>query len=153
MPDDIIIARALHVLAVAHWIGGVAFVTLIVLPLARSRGSLDLFDAVERRFAAQVRYSIPLAGATGLWMTWRLDLWDRFGDWHSWWMAAMAGLWLVFMVMLFVLEPLLQPWFEQLARRDPPGMLRRMGILHVALLLVAAATILGAVVGSHGGLF
>jgi hypothetical protein len=31
--DDIVIARALHVLAVVHWIGGVAFVTLIVLRL------------------------------------------------------------------------------------------------------------------------
>ena len=30
---DVEIARALHVLSVAHWIGGVAFVTLVVLPL------------------------------------------------------------------------------------------------------------------------
>jgi uncharacterized membrane protein len=152
MPDDIAIARALHVLAVAHWIGGVAFVTLIVLPLARSRSSVELFDAVERRFAAQVRWSVPLAGATGLWMTWRLDLWDRFADGRYWWMAAMAALWPVFMLMLFVLEPLLHSWFERLVRRDPPRM-RRMGSLHAVLLVVAAAIIAGAVVGSHGGLF
>ena len=38
MIDDIELARALHVLFVAHWIGGVAFVTLVALPLARSRG-------------------------------------------------------------------------------------------------------------------
>ena len=35
--DDISIARALHVLAVVHWIGGVAMVTLVILPsLVRS---------------------------------------------------------------------------------------------------------------------
>ena len=36
MIDDIELARALHVLFVAHWIGGVSFVTLVALPLARA---------------------------------------------------------------------------------------------------------------------
>ncbi len=84
MIDDIELARALHVLFVAHWIGGVAFVTLVALPLARAaadgRNGWSLFEAIESRFAAQVRWSIPLAGVTGLWMTWRLDLWPRFAD-------------------------------------------------------------------------
>ena len=82
--DDVEIARALHVLFVAHWIGGVAFVTLVALPLARASGEAEkgwaLFEAIERRFAAQVRFSIPLAGATGLWMAWRLDLWGLFAE-------------------------------------------------------------------------
>ena len=34
--DDVEIARALHVVFVANWICGVAFVTLDALPLARS---------------------------------------------------------------------------------------------------------------------
>ena len=76
MIDDIELARAIYVLAVVHWIGGVAFVTLIALPLARAsedaRKGWALFEAIERRFAAQVRVSLPLAGAAGLWMTWRL---------------------------------------------------------------------------------
>lgn len=33
---DIALARALHVLAVIHWIGGLSFVTLVVLPFARA---------------------------------------------------------------------------------------------------------------------
>ncbi|MDI9850150.1 hypothetical protein QM467_19110 [Rhodoblastus sp. 17X3] len=154
MIDDIILARALHVLALVHWIGGVAFVTLVVLPLARSRAlatdALALFETVERRFAAQVRVSIPLAGAAGLWMTYRLDLWARFADPHFWWMSAMLGLWLVFMLMVFVLEPLLHARFEQLAQRDPESTLRRMARLHSVLLAVAAVTLLGAVAGAHG---
>ncbi len=73
--DDVTLALALHVLAVIHWIGGLAFVTVIVLPLAGLR-------------PMQVRLSIPLVGATGLWMTYRMDLWQRFADPHFWWMSS-----------------------------------------------------------------
>ena len=34
--DDFALARAVHVLALVHWIGGVAMVTTIVLPRARA---------------------------------------------------------------------------------------------------------------------
>ena len=84
MIDDIELARALHVLFVAHWIGGVGFVTLVALSLARAqsdpRKAWALFEAIESRFAGQVRWPIPLAGATGLWMVWRMELWQRFAD-------------------------------------------------------------------------
>jgi uncharacterized membrane protein len=151
--DDIVLARALHVLAVVHWIGGVAFVTLVVLPLARSRPAAEAlrqFTAFEERFASQVRISIPLAGATGLWMTYRMNLWDRFADPRFWWMSAMFGLWLVFMLMVFVIEPLLHDRFEREARRDPLSTLRRVAVLHAALLTLAAITVLGAVAGAQG---
>ena len=154
MVDDVAVALAFHVLAIIHWIGGLAFVTLIVLPLARLRSTgkegVALFDSVERRFAAQVRFSIPVAGATGLWMTYRMDLWGRFADPHFWWMSAMLGLWLVFVLMVFVLEPLLHERFEQQARLDPASTLRRITRLHVFLLTLAALTVLGAVVGGRG---
>ena len=151
--DDVVLARALHVLAVVHWIGGVAFVTLVALPLANARGGpegLALFGAIERRFAAQVRWSIAIAGASGLWMTYRMDLWYRFADPRFWWMSAMAGLWLVFALMVFVLEPLLHPRFEAEGRRDPLAMLRRISRVHAVLLTIAALTVLGAVAGAQG---
>jgi len=155
--DDITLARALHVLAVIHWIGGLAFVTLIVLPLAGSRQTaeeaLALFESMERRFSAQVRISIPLAGASGLWMTWRWDLWDRFADPHFWWMTAMLGLWVFFMLMLFVIEPLAHARFEKKARQDPAATFGSVSRLHQLLLLLAALTALGAVAGAHGLMF
>ncbi len=149
MMDDLVLARALHVLGVIHWIGGLAFVTLVVLPLSRSEagGGLVLFQAVERRFSTQVRLSVPLVGATGFWMTWRLDLWARIADTEYWWMGAMLGLWLLFMLLLFVIEPLM-------ARRagpdDPTAAIRRLLLAHRVLLAAAAATALGAVAGTHG---
>lgn len=151
--DDVTIARALHVLSIVHWIGGVSFVTLVILPLARHRAGIagtDFFDAVEHRFAAQVRFSIPLAGLTGFWMTWRLDLWDRFQDPAFWWMSAMVVLWCVFMMAVFVVEPLLQHRFAAAARKAPDALLRRAMNLHLLLLTLAALTILGATAGAHG---
>ena len=115
MIDDIELARALHVLFVVHWIGGVAFVTLVVLPLARSKAEAKagwaLFEAIERCFAAQVRWSIPLAGLTGFWMTWRLGLWGLFPDPSFWWLGAMVFTRSVSMVirMLIVLLMMLAP--------------------------------------------
>ena len=94
MIDDVEFARALHVLCIAHWIGGVAFVTLIALPFARAQkdaaAGWALFEGIENRFAGQVRWSIPFAGASGFWMTWRLGLWAAFADPAFWWMDAMV---------------------------------------------------------------
>jgi uncharacterized membrane protein len=155
--DDVTLARALHVLAVIHWIGGLAFVALVVLPLAASSSNVEqalgLFRSVEQRFSAQVRFTILLAGATGLWMAHRLGLWRRFSDPGFWWMGAMLGLWLIFMLMVFVLEPLLHRHFEQTARRNHPSALRRMGLLHAILLVLAALTVVGSVSGAHGLMF
>jgi uncharacterized membrane protein len=53
--DDVTIARALHVVSVVLWIGGVAFVTTVLLPAIRRLKSLQermrLFDRIEQRFA------------------------------------------------------------------------------------------------------
>ena len=76
--DDLAIARALRVLAVVLWIGGVAFVTLVLLPSIRRRqngAALDLFKALESPF-----YTTLIAGLTGFNMVHRPDVWDRFDD-------------------------------------------------------------------------
>ncbi len=157
MIDDIELARALHVLFVVHWIGGVAFVTLVALPLARSRTDAKagwiLFEAIESRFAAQVRWSIPLAGLTGFWMTFRLGLWGLFAAPSFWWLDAMVFVWALFMLVVFVVEPLAHKRLSGLAARDPAGVLRRLFRAHMLLLAAAAITILGAVAGANGGLF
>ena len=155
--DDVEIARALHVVFVAHWIGGVAFVTLVGLPLARASGDAKkgwtLFEAIETRFAAQVRVSIPLAGATGLWMAWRLDLWGLFAEPAAWWMDAMVLLWALFMLIVFVIEPLAHRRVAAMAAQDPAALLLRLSRAHRILLVAGIVTIFGAVAGSHGGIF
>jgi uncharacterized membrane protein len=153
--DDVALARAVHVLAILHWFGGVAFVTTVVLPavsrLAEPEHRLATFEAVERRFASQVRVSVPLAGLSGAYMAERLDLWPRFIEPAGWWLAAMAIVWLLFMAILFVLEPLvLHDWFARRALADPDGTFALVHRLHWILLAVGTATAAAGVLGSHG---
>jgi uncharacterized membrane protein len=152
---DLTFARAIHVLCVVVWIGGVSLVALSILPAAR-RGELGsarlaAFTAIERRFAPQARIAVLLAGASGLYMTYRLDAWDRFRAASFWWMHAMVFVWTVFALLLFVLEPLiLHRRLEDWGRRDPDAALEALQTGHWVLLGLALLTIFGAVAGSQG---
>ncbi len=148
------VARAVHVVAIVHWIGGLLFVTLVVLPgLLETEAArrLTLFNALERRFATQARVSTLLVGLSGFYMLYSYELWGRVADPRFWWLDAMIGLWAVFTIMLFVAEPLfLHAWFDARARRDPDGAFRVVLRGHRVLSLVAVVTVLGAVGGAHG---
>jgi len=153
--DSAILVRTLHVLGVVLWIGGVAFVTTVLLPSVRRMKSAEervaFFEAVEGRFAWQARVTTLLVGATGFHLTAAWDLWDRFSSAGYWWMHAMVAVWVVFTVMLFVAEPLfLHRWFLERARRDPEGTFRRIERMHRVLLTVSLVTVVGAVAGAHG---
>jgi uncharacterized membrane protein len=158
--NDLALARALHVLGVVLWMGGVGFVTLSLLPglhdlRKAQRGSepLAVFEVFEHRFARQARFTTQLTGLTGLYMLWRLDLWSRFLDPAWWWLHAMVLLYLIFTLMLFVIEPFVLPrHFAQRAQRNPAGTQRLMLLMHRVLLAAALITIFGAVAGSHGWL-
>ncbi len=151
--DDLALARALHVLAVLHWIGGVLFVTFVVLE-GRSDPEpiLARFHEVERRFAPQARVSVLLAGLSGLWLVARLDLWWRFSEPMAyWWMHAMVVAWALFALALFVAEPLfLHAWFERLAAREPARALALARRFHRVLAALALLTAGGTVAGVHG---
>lgn len=86
-------------------------------------------------------------------MTFRMQLWDRFLDVHFWWMAAMLILWVFFMAMIFLIEPLMQDHFRERASCEHFAAFRGMIALHAFLLIFAAATIFGAVAGAHGAYF
>ena len=156
--EEYIVAHVLHVLGVVLWIGGVAFVTLVLLPsVGRMRDPAErvaFFESVESGFARQARVTTLLTGLSGLYLTYRMGAWDRFADAQFWWMHAMVLVWAVFTLMLFVLEPLwLHRWFRVRAQRDPKGTFALIVRLHWILLGASLATIAGAVAGSHGWSF
>ncbi|MBI5130576.1 MAG: hypothetical protein HZA66_14140 [Rhodopseudomonas palustris] len=154
MPDWPTVARIVHVLGVVHWIGGLAFVTFVILPglqeIEPSR-RLALFDTLERRFARQARVSTLLVGVSGFYMLQAYGEGGRLAELRFWWLDAMIGLWALFIVMLFVAEPLfLHAWFADRARRDPDRAFRVALRGHRVLSAIALITILGAVGGAHG---
>ena len=128
MIDWLAVARAVHVVAIVHWIGGLLFFTLVILPSlleTEAPRRLALFDALERRFATQARVSTLLAGLSGLYMLYAYEYLGRIAEPHYWWLDAMIGLWAIFTIVLFVVEPLfLHAWFDARAQRDPDGAFR-----------------------------
>ncbi len=154
--DDLVLARVVHVLGVVLWIGGVAFVTTVLLPgmkkLATPDERVALFERMESGFAWQARLTTVVTGASGFYMLHVLDAWERFSDPSYWWLHAMSAIWLIFTVMLFVLEPLvLHKLFERRARANPEGTLAMIQRLHWVLLTASLITVAGAVAGVHGG--
>jgi uncharacterized membrane protein len=150
-----VIARVLHVLAVVLWIGGVGMVTTILLPAIRrsypATERFPVFHGLEARFARQARFTTALAGASGLFMTWELDAWSRFRSAEFWWMHAMVLTWLIFTLMLFVLEPLfLERLLARRAAVSPESTYRLVEWLHRCLLGLSLLTVAGAVAGSAG---
>lgn len=151
--DDFFIARALHIVSVILWAGGVGFVTSVATPAIRATQApadrLAAFHQFERRFVWQARLWVLLAGASGLWMTWRGDLWFRFRDPQYWWMHAMLGLWLIFMIMLFIIEPFFLQ--RRLSTSAAPARdFERLSAMHWLLLTALVITIAGSALGSHG---
>jgi uncharacterized membrane protein len=155
--DDVALARAVHVLAVVHWIGGVAAVTTIVLPRARelpgAKEAVAFFEAFERRFAGQARVSILLAGLSGLYMLIKMNAWDRFQYATFWWMHLMVVVWLLFASMIYVIEPLVvHRKFRELALHQPHHAFAMAQRFHMAVLAISVIAIGAAVLGAHGAL-
>lgn len=153
--EGFVIARVVHVLAVVFWIGGVAMVTTVLLPAIKSMKSdedrVELFEKLESRFGLQAKVTTLLTGLSGFYLLYFLRGWDRYTDPRFWWIPAMTLMWVVFTLVLFVLEPLfLHRWFREHARKDPAKTFATVHRMHWILLMLSVVTILGAVAGSHG---
>lgn len=150
-------ARALHVLGVVLWIGGVAFVTTVLLPALRRLDNpgqrLALFEQLEGRFALQARLSTVITGLSGFYMLHFLHAFERYQQVGYWWIHLMTAVWLIFTLVLFVFEPLfLHRWFHRLAERDDRRAFALVQRMHRVLLGLSLLAVLGAVAGAHGGL-
>jgi uncharacterized membrane protein len=153
--NDIAIALALHVLAVVLWIGGVAMVTTVLMPaVERFKAPAErvaFFEQVERRFARQSRATTLIAGGSGFYLLHRTGLEALLWTLQGWWLGAMILVWLIFSLMLFVLEPLvLHRWLQERAARDPERAFFLIRRLHWVLLALSVVTVVGAAAGSHG---
>src|SRR5690606_1604950 len=121
-------ARVVHVLAIVLWIGGVAMVTLVLLPAVRRfkdpAERVAFFARVESRFAAPSRITTLLAAVSGCCM---LDAsgWQRLAVPQFWWSRAMILVWRILTLMVLVRQPLFLPrWFLRRAERAPESTFR-----------------------------
>lgn len=153
--SELVLARVLHVLGVVLWIGGVAMVTTVILPAVRRIASAEeqvaLFETIEHRFAWQARATTLVTGISGFYLVHAMQAWPRFGIPGYWWMYAMVAVWVLFTLMLFVLEPLLlRQLFLRHTATHPQRVFGWIQRMHWVLLLLSLATVAAAVAGSHG---
>ena len=153
--DFFTLARAVHVMGVVAWIGGVAFVTTVLIPSLKAmrdkENRLSLFEQLEGKFAWQARLVTLVTGASGYYMLHVMNAWDRYLHVQYWWMHLMTAIWGVFTIVLFVLEPLiLHRWFREQAIKDCDNAFVWLHRMHTILLSFSILAIFGAVAGSHG---
>ncbi len=156
--EDYALARVIHVIAVILWIGGVAMVTTVIIPAVKKLKSkeeqIKTFEEIEGRFAFQAKITTLLTGLSGFYMLYVLDAWDRYFDYRFWWIHAMTLVWILFTLVLYVLEPLLlHKLFKKYANENPTKTFAFIHKAHWVLLTLSLITTAGAVAGSHGWFF
>ncbi len=152
---DLNLVRVIHILAVVLWIGGVAMVTTVIIPAIKKMNSkveqIETFEKIEGRFALQAKITTLITALTGFYMIYRLDAWNRYLDYKFWWVHAMTLVWILFTLVLYVLEPfILKKLFKKYALQNPEKTFNFIQRAHWFLLILSLITIAGAVAGSHG---
>ena len=156
--NSITLARVIHVLAVVLWIGGVAMVTTVIIPAVKKMKSkkekLTTFENIEGRFAIQAKITTLITAISGFYMMYELNAWERYLDYRFWWIHAMTIVWIIFTLVLYILEPfVLHKLFKKYANENPEKTFNILHKAHWILLIISLITILGAVAGSHGLFF
>lgn len=153
--ETFIIARVIHILSVVIWIGGVAMVTMVILPsikkLYTGKEQITIFESIEGRFAKIAQITTVLTGLSGFYMIHILNAWDRYLSPSFWWIHAMTIIWIIFTVVLFILEPfVLHKIIQTKGLKNPDTTMKIMQKAHWILLTLSLITTAGAVAGSHG---
>lgn len=152
--NNFIIARALHIVAIVMWIGGVAFVTTVLIPSIRSAKSIDnklhLFEMLEGKFGFQAKLTTVVTGISGFYMLDVMNAWSTM----NWWIHIMIFVWFIFTLVLFLLEPLiLHRWFHQQAEKNTEKAFFYLQLMHTILLSVSLIAVFCGVAGAHGLFF
>ena len=153
--NELTIARGIHILSIVIWMGGVAFVTIVLIPTIRRssfRGDeFYIFNVIENRFAHIARALVLLAGLSGFYMIYQLNAWNRFWEIRYFWMHAMILIWLIFVFALFVIEPFFIKDHGRIVKDGRNfGNLYKTQVLHTVILALSLFTIFISVLGAHG---
>ena len=151
-----ILMHIVHLLTVILWIGGLAFVTIIMLPITLgTKDSLQKvlsFQRVEHRFAKLARIYNIVTGVSGFAMLFIMDWHKLLFTTQGIALTFMTVVWVFWFVMLFGLEPLIIR--KMLEKMDIDGVFRKMFFLHWVLMAVSFAAAAAGALHAHGyGIF
>ena len=146
---------AIHVVAVVIWIGGVAFVTMVIFPMIlRMEGSLEkmlFFQGTEHRFAKIAKISVGVVGATGGWLL------SLTGEWRILFTFAGIGptlmliIWIMYVLVLLFEARLFKLIFRGEAQQDTSKVFARLAAFHWVVLGLSLLAVATGVWAGHGG--
>jgi uncharacterized membrane protein len=147
---------AVHVLGVVLWIGGVAFVTMIVFPMIiRMEGSIEkviFFQGVEHRFAKIAKISVAIVGITGAWILSETGRWSILFTKQGLGPTLMLLVWAFYVLVLLFEGRLFKIIFKGEAQQDTAKIFFRLSIFHWVVLGLSLLAIFIGVIAGHGGI-
>ena len=135
-----------HLLTVILWIGGLGFITILMLPLIiRMEDPLQkvlLFNRIEHKFAPLARVYNVIVGVSGFVMLYMTDSYKDLFTVEALPLLFMVAVWVFWAVMLFILEPVVvRKMIERMKRSGEPmeieSIFSLMNRLHIALLILS----------------
>lgn len=146
---------ALHVVMVVLWIGGVAFVTVIIFPmLLTMEDSLEkvlLFQRVENKFARQARFYAWMTGLTGGILLYLTREYSLLFTLRGVGITTMLLAWLVYVFILTFEKRLFKVLFSHPEKLDSSQVFSRLNIFHWFILGLSLLAVFAGVFTGHGG--
>jgi uncharacterized membrane protein len=148
---------AIHVLAVVIWIGGVAFVTIIVFPMImRMESSFEkmiFFQGIEHRFAKVAKISVVVVGFTGVWILKLTGEWKTLFSVGGIGPTLMVIVWTFYVLVLLFEARLFKVLFRGEAQQNTSKVFFGLLIFHWVVLGLSLLAIGVGVWSGHGGTF
>ncbi len=145
-----------HVLGVVVWIGGVAFVTMIVFPmLSKMDSSLEkvlFFQGLEHRFAKIAKVSVAVVGFTGFWLLHLTGEWRILFTLSGIGPTIMLIVWALYVLVLLFEGRLFKAVFGGKAQQDATKVFHALTVFHWVVLALSLLAVGVGVWAAHGGL-
>lgn len=146
---------AVHVAGVVIWIGGVAFVTIIVFPMiVRMDNSLEkvvFFQGVEHRFAKIAKLCVLLVGLTGGWLLHLTGEWRMLFTLQGIGPTLMLIVWAFYLFVLLFEGRIFKVLFKGGTQQDAARIFVRLAAFHWVVLGLSLLAVGVGVWAGHGG--
>ncbi len=135
-----------HVLTVIIWIGGLAFVTMLIFPsmyrMTETLQKVLFFQRIEHRFAPLARIYAAITGLSGFGMLFYSGRHSLLFTRAGLFLTIMIIIWVLWVVMLFGLEPIIiRKMLDRMMKGDKKldvdAVFKRMNLMHWILLAVS----------------
>ena len=145
----------IHVICVIAWIGGVTFVTTVIFPMMyRTEGSLEkalLFQGVEHRFGAMIKWILGIVAVTGFWLLSKKYGFAVLAQPRGIGIILMIFAWALYTTVVLSERKIFSRIFADPEKVDMDKALKMINVMHWFLLTISFSAVAGGVWFGHGG--